>query len=113
MSRNPFGWSYPPGAENDPNAPYNQPDYDDYNIVKLDHGKQAIIESLCAECKDKGIEIPKQSDNDEDYIEYLLEILNDEGTDPGYKYGIDGEYYAYMIDPDYEPPEPDYDPEYD
>ena len=23
-----FGWSYPPGAENDPNAPYNQ-DYDD------------------------------------------------------------------------------------
>lgn len=22
-----FGWSYPPGAANDPNAPYNQPDY--------------------------------------------------------------------------------------
>jgi len=26
MTRNIFGWSYPPGAENDPNAPYNQPD---------------------------------------------------------------------------------------
>ena len=24
--RHPFGWSYPPGAENDPNAPYNQDD---------------------------------------------------------------------------------------
>lgn len=22
--RNQFGWSYPPGAEHDPNAPYNQ-----------------------------------------------------------------------------------------
>lgn len=26
MSRDPFGWSYPPGAENDPMAPYNQHD---------------------------------------------------------------------------------------
>lgn len=26
MARNPFGWSYPAGAENDPLAPYNQPD---------------------------------------------------------------------------------------
>jgi len=26
MSRNPLGWSYPAGAENDPNAPYNQID---------------------------------------------------------------------------------------
>lgn len=24
MSKSPFGWSYPAGAENDPNAPYNQ-----------------------------------------------------------------------------------------
>lgn len=24
MSRSPFGWDYPPGAENDPRAPYNQ-----------------------------------------------------------------------------------------
>jgi len=29
MSRNPFGWSYPAGAEHDPNAPYNQPDLPD------------------------------------------------------------------------------------
>lgn len=26
MARSPFGWSYPAGAEHDPNAPYNQPD---------------------------------------------------------------------------------------
>jgi hypothetical protein len=26
MSRNIFGWSYPPGAANDPNAPWNQTD---------------------------------------------------------------------------------------
>lgn len=26
MTRNPFGWDYPPGAEHDPNAPWNQPD---------------------------------------------------------------------------------------
>ncbi len=24
MSRHPLGWSYPAGAENDPNAPWNQ-----------------------------------------------------------------------------------------
>jgi hypothetical protein len=24
MSRNPFGWDYPAGAEDDPRAPYNQ-----------------------------------------------------------------------------------------
>ena len=24
MSKNPFGWNYPAGAENDPNAPWNQ-----------------------------------------------------------------------------------------
>ena len=26
MSRSPFGWSYPAGAESDPNAPWNQDD---------------------------------------------------------------------------------------
>lgn len=26
MGRNTFGWSYPAGAEHDPNAPWNQPD---------------------------------------------------------------------------------------
>lgn len=28
-----FGWSYPPGAANDPNAPYNQ-DYPDVVMLK-------------------------------------------------------------------------------
>lgn len=26
MTRHLFGWDYPPGAENDPNAPWNQKD---------------------------------------------------------------------------------------
>ena len=26
MARDPFGWSYPAGAEHDPSAPWNQPD---------------------------------------------------------------------------------------
>jgi len=26
MSKNPFGWGYPAGAENDPNAPWNEPE---------------------------------------------------------------------------------------
>ena len=29
MGKNPFGWNYPPGAENDPNAPWNQTDATD------------------------------------------------------------------------------------
>lgn len=29
MSRSPFGWHYPAGAENDPNAPWNLPDADE------------------------------------------------------------------------------------
>lgn len=28
-----FGWSYPPGAANDPNAPWNQ-DYPDITVLK-------------------------------------------------------------------------------
>jgi hypothetical protein len=28
MSRHLFGWSYPPGAATDPNAPYNQQEYE-------------------------------------------------------------------------------------
>lgn len=29
MTRHPMGWGYPPGAEFDPNAPWNQPDLPD------------------------------------------------------------------------------------
>ena len=28
MSRSPLGWDYPPGAERDPAAPWNQVDHD-------------------------------------------------------------------------------------
>lgn len=28
MMRDPLGWSYPAGAENDPNAPWNLPEYE-------------------------------------------------------------------------------------
>lgn len=36
MSRHPFGWHYPPGAANDPNAPYNQSDIGDCPICGSD-----------------------------------------------------------------------------
>ena len=44
MNRNIFGWSYPPGAENDPNAPWNQ-----------DEGPCAVCakgveDCICPEC---------------------------------------------------------------
>ena len=28
FAKNVFGWDYPPGAENDPNAPWNQQEHD-------------------------------------------------------------------------------------
>lgn len=45
MSRSIFGWSYPPGAANDPNAPYNQTD-DGPCVVCA----QPIDDCICPEC---------------------------------------------------------------
>jgi hypothetical protein len=49
MSRHPFGWSYPAGAENDPNAPYNQPDpiedTDEFQDKKLEMWNEAIMDT--------------------------------------------------------------------
>jgi hypothetical protein len=45
MGRSPFGWSYPAGAENDPNAPYNQVEEpeeeepDQIAVVDVDHAE--------------------------------------------------------------------------
>jgi len=47
MSRHPFGWSYPPGAENDPNAPYNQPD-DEYGCPECE--ENPCVCEVCKEC---------------------------------------------------------------
>jgi|SRR6516225_285799 hypothetical protein len=45
MSRSIFGWSYPPGAANDPNAPWNQDDGPCAVCGKdMDH-------CVCPECK--------------------------------------------------------------
>ena len=44
MSRSPFGWDYPAGAAEDPNAPWNQHDDD-----------------RCSEC---GAEVEEDEDND-------------------------------------------------
>lgn len=40
-----FGWSYPAGAENDPNAPYNQ-DYDDSEEDEIDEYEGELKEDL-------------------------------------------------------------------
>lgn len=44
MNRHPFGWSYPPGAEHDPNAPWNQ--VDDYCEVC----EKPVDKCRCPEC---------------------------------------------------------------
>jgi hypothetical protein len=49
MSRHPFGWSYPPGAENDPNAPWNQ--VDDYCEVC----EKPVDRCRCPECPVCGV----------------------------------------------------------
>ena len=45
MARSPFGWSYPPGAAGDPNAPYNQSD------SPCDVCHLAADDCICPECK--------------------------------------------------------------
>src|SRR5215467_14169339 len=40
----PFGWSYPPGADLDPNAPYNQED------PPCDVCAQHVDNCICPEC---------------------------------------------------------------
>lgn len=47
MSR--FGWSYPPGAANDPSAPYNQ-DYPDVVVLK-DRVQKATKDHKCEFCQ--------------------------------------------------------------
>jgi hypothetical protein len=65
--RNPFGWAYPAGAENDPRAPYNQPypevcehcdseiDVDGCNCVYCEDCDERIPEDtedgLCVQCR--------------------------------------------------------------
>ena len=44
MSRSMFGWSYPPGAANDPSAPYNQVD------PPCDVCGSPIDDCVCPEC---------------------------------------------------------------
>lgn len=44
MSRHPFGWSYPAGAENDPSAPWNQ--VDDF----CDVCEKPVDRCKCPEC---------------------------------------------------------------
>lgn len=53
MSKSPFGWGYPAGAEHDPNAPWNQPDAEEEKCDEC--GNLFLVEelnedNLCAEC---------------------------------------------------------------
>jgi hypothetical protein len=45
MSRSKFGWSYPPGAANDPNAPYNQDDDGPCAVCC-----KCVTDCICPEC---------------------------------------------------------------
>jgi len=46
MKKANFGWSYPAGAENDPNAPWNQ---NDPEICDCCDGDGYVIESCCGD----------------------------------------------------------------
>lgn len=48
MSRGMFGWSYPPGAENDPNAPWNQEE------PPCEVCGKDVDDCICPECKTCG-----------------------------------------------------------
>jgi hypothetical protein len=48
MSRHPFGWSYPPGAANDPYAPYNEVEGPCQCCGK------AVNDCICPECSTCG-----------------------------------------------------------
>jgi hypothetical protein len=57
-----FGWSYPPGAANDPNAPYNQTDDGPCDVC----GK-AIDDCICPEC-----DVCGETGNTECYDEHMV-----------------------------------------
>jgi hypothetical protein len=50
-----FGWSYPPGAADDPNAPYNQPD-EQCDVcgkyVEAANNEEACECEWCPECNE-------------------------------------------------------------
>ena len=51
MTRNPFGWDYPAGAENDPNAPWNQTDNEDCSCDSaVKEWNPKVKEWFCASC---------------------------------------------------------------
>ena len=52
MSRSPFGWDYPAGAANDPNAPWNQ--CDDHHPSCPQNGDFDEDDIECAECGTNG-----------------------------------------------------------
>jgi len=64
-----FGWSYPAGAENDPNAPYNQPDAPEPND---DDRAQATSEFLETE------DLSEDPSEMEEWIENRAQELADE-----------------------------------
>jgi hypothetical protein len=52
MPRHVFGWSYPPGAANDPNAPYNQTD--DVPCAVCCKVPDQCICPECPQCSEQG-----------------------------------------------------------
>ena len=67
MSRSIFGWDYPPGAANDPNAPYNQKDPDDCPTCEGTGELQCPVcaknpTAQCSACKETRIEVCRDCD---------------------------------------------------
>lgn len=94
MRRNKFGWNYPPGAANDPNAPYNQTEpveCDECDGYYMEDGHEFMpehgtichecgyesgepVEQFCPECNSEdvtGIPCPNMGMNGADYDEAM------------------------------------------
>ena len=67
MARNLFGWDYPAGAENDPNAPWNQKDPE----FEADH------KGFCERCGKGDDESPIDLDSGGHCEECAIELYND------------------------------------
>lgn len=76
MTEHVFGWDYPAGAENDPRAPYNQPDEDDNEATE--YAWSAIEEEIGTNegswleyIADKYSNEIQDTDDDDAVIEYI------------------------------------------
>lgn len=110
---NVFGWYYPAGAENDPNAPYNQVDLADVYHDKV----VAVIDERICDFDDTFVEFVSDTFFKEEEVPDDLDDFIDwyEGHDKQWRDNIEEKYsdryfndVLELVIEDYCEPEPDY-----